>query len=188
MRNKNKNKQKEENSKDDYQYKSYYFTAIKQKSLENFEEVKEFIFREHNWLGIITNKKLKPLDNKIPTLISSWKTNYLSWKNRTYPKLILKYEDLHSDTFQNFKKILNFINDFQKTDITDAKIKQTVDLCNIKNLSKLEDSQGFDEKLLNEKKFFRKGLVDEWKSKLEEHQIKKIEEAFYKEMKELKYL
>ena len=47
-------------------------------SLENFEEVKEFIFREHNWLGIITNKKLKPLDNKIPTLISSWKTNYLS--------------------------------------------------------------------------------------------------------------
>ena len=41
---------------------------------------------------------------------------------------------------------------------------------------------------LNEKKFFRKGLVDEWKSKLEEHQIKKIEEAFYKEMKELKYL
>ena len=28
--NKNKNKQKEENSKDDYQYKSFYFTAIKQ--------------------------------------------------------------------------------------------------------------------------------------------------------------
>ena len=36
--NKNKNKQKEENSKDDHQYKSYYFTAIKQKSLENFDE------------------------------------------------------------------------------------------------------------------------------------------------------
>jgi len=36
--NKNSNKQIEENSKDDSQYKSYYFTAIKQKSLENFEE------------------------------------------------------------------------------------------------------------------------------------------------------
>ena len=34
----NKNQQKEENIKDDYQYKSYYFTAIKQKSLENFDE------------------------------------------------------------------------------------------------------------------------------------------------------
>jgi len=119
---------------------------------------------------------------------SSWRVNYLSWKNRTYPKLILRYEDLHSDTFQNFKKILNFINDFQKTDITDAKIKQAMDLCDIKNLSKLEDSQGFHEKLLNEEKFFRKGLVDEWKSKLEEHQVKKIEKAFFKEMKELKYL
>jgi len=119
---------------------------------------------------------------------SSWRVNYLSWKNRTYPKLILRYEDLHSDTFQNFKKILNFINNFQQIDIVDAKIKQTIDLCNIKNLSKLEDSQGFSEKLLNEEKFFRKGLIDEWKSKLDENQIKKIEEAFYQEMKELKYL
>ena len=100
----------------------------------------------------------------------------------------MRYEDLHSDTFQNFKKILNFINDFKNIDITDAKIKQAMNLCDIKNLSKLEDSQGFHEKLLNEKKFFRKGLIDEWKSKLEEHQIKKIEEAFYKEMQELKYL
>ena len=127
-------------------------------------------------------------DGNLLEFRSSWRVNYLSWKNRTYPKLILRYEDLHSDTFQNFKKILNFINDFQKTDITDAKIKQAMDLCDIKNLSKLEDSQGFHEKLLNEKKFFRKGLIDEWKSKLEEHQIKKIEQAFYKEMKELKYL
>ena len=36
--NKNSNKQIEEKSNDDFQYKSYYFTAIKQKSLENFEE------------------------------------------------------------------------------------------------------------------------------------------------------
>ena len=137
---------------------------------------------------LLDEKNFATNDGNLLEFRSSWKVNYLSWKNRAYPKLILRYEDLCSDTFQNFKKILNFINDFKKTDINDAKIKQTVDLCNIKNLSKLEDSHGFHEKLLNEKKFFRKGLVDEWKSKLEEHQIKKIEEAFYKEMKELKYL
>ena len=127
-------------------------------------------------------------DGNLLEFRSSWKVNYLSWKNRTYPKLILKYEDLHSDTFQNVKKILNFINNFQKTDINDARVKQTLDLCNIKNLSKLEKTQGFPEKLPNEEKFFRIGSIDEWKYKLEEHQIKKIEEAFYKEMKELKYL
>jgi len=127
-------------------------------------------------------------DGNLLEFRSSWRVNYLSWKNRKYPKLILRYEDLHSDTFKNFKKILNFINDFKNIDITDAKIKQAMNSCDIKKLSKLEDSQGFHEKLLNEKKFFRKGLIDEWKSKLEEHQIKKIEQAFYKEMKELKYL
>lgn len=37
-KNKNSNKEEEEKSNDDFQYKSYYFTAIKQKSLENFEE------------------------------------------------------------------------------------------------------------------------------------------------------
>lgn len=36
--NKNSNKKEEEKSNDDSQYKSYYFTAIKQKSLENFED------------------------------------------------------------------------------------------------------------------------------------------------------
>ena len=85
------------------------------------------------------------------------------------------------------QKFFHLIN-HQQIDIVDTKIEQTIDLCNIKNLSKLEDSQGFSEKLLNEEKFFRKGLVDEWKSKLEEHQVKKIEKAFFKEMKELKYL
>ena len=137
---------------------------------------------------LLDDKIFATNDGNLLEFRSSWKVNYLSWKNRAYPKLILRYEDLHADTFQNFKKILNFVNDFQKIDIDDAKIKQTMNLCDMKSLSKLEDSQGFHEKLLSQEKFFRKGLVDEWKSKLEEHQIKKIEEAFYKEMKELKYL
>ena len=85
-------------------------------SLENFEEVKEFIFREHNWLGIITNKKLKPLDNKIPTLISSWKTNYLSWKNKTKNYLLIKYEDLLIDSEKVFVSILTFLKKFLETD------------------------------------------------------------------------
>ena len=84
-------------------------------SLENFEEVKEFIFREHNWLGIITNKKLKPLDNKIPTLISSWKTNYLSWKNKTKNYLLIKYEDLIKDPHTEFSKISKYLENHLNT-------------------------------------------------------------------------
>ena len=119
---------------------------------------------------------------------SSWKVNYLSWKRRSCPRLIIRYEDLISDQYQYFKKILNFINDFKKINIDTLKIKETIELCKLENLSKLEDQVGFDEKLKKEKKFFRKGLVDEWKSQLNKDQIKKIENAFFEEMRELKYL
>ena len=118
---------------------------------------------------------------------SSWRVNYLSWKNRQYPKIIIRYEDLHKDTFQIYKKILNFINTFQKIDINDLKIKNTIDTCKFENLSNLEDSIGFSERLKNNK-FFRKGSVDEWKTELNKNQIKKIEDAFSDEMKDLKYL
>ena len=118
---------------------------------------------------------------------SSWRVNYLSWKNRQYPKIIIRYEDMHKDTFQSYKKILNFINTFQKIDINDLKIKDTIDTCKFENLSNLEDSIGFSERLKNNK-FFRKGSVDEWKTELNKNQIKKIENAFSDEMKDLKYL
>ena len=118
---------------------------------------------------------------------SSWRVNYLSWKNRQYPKIIIRYEDLHKDTFQSYKKILTFINTFQKIDINDLKIKDTIDTCKFENLSNLEDSIGFSERLKNNK-FFRKGSVDEWKTELNKNQIKKIENAFSDEMKDLKYL
>ena len=54
-------------------------------------------------------------------------------------------------------------------------------------MSSLEDSIGFSERLKNNK-FFRKGSVDEWKTELNKNQIKKIENAFSDEMKDLKYL
>ena len=119
---------------------------------------------------------------------SSWKVNYLSWKRRSCPRLIIRYEDLISDQYQYFKKILNFINDYKKINIDELKIKETIELCKLQNLSKLEDQVGFEEKLKKDKKFFRKGLVDEWKSQLNKDQIKKIENAFFEEMRELKYL
>lgn len=118
---------------------------------------------------------------------SSWKVNYQSWKNRSFPKVIIRYEDLLSDTFEIFKKILSFINNFQKIEIDEKKITKTINTCNFKNLSKLEDAIGFGEREKSDK-FFRKGLINEWKSKLNHNQIKKIENALSKEMKDLNYL
>ena len=61
--------------------------------------------------------------------------NYYSWIKSPYPRLILKYEDLKKNEFENFKKILKFIGQFKEIEINDDKIKQTIEKCNFqKNL------------------------------------------------------
>ena len=161
-------------------------------SLENFEEVKEFIFREHNWLGIITNKKLKPLDNKIPTLISSWKTNYLSWKNKTKNYLLIKYEDLIKDPYTEFSKISKYLENHLNTKFDQKKIKRAIETCSFKNLQNLEMEGKFEEGTIDKNnksvRFFHLGPDNDWETHLPNNIRKEIEINFMKEMKELNYL
>ena len=161
-------------------------------SLENFEEVKEFIFREHNWLGIITNKKLKPLDNKIPTLISSWKTNYLSWKNKTKNYLLIKYEDLIKDPHTEFSKISKYLENHLNTKFDQKKIKRAIETCSFKNLQNLEMEGKFEEGTVDKNnksvRFFHLGPDNDWKKILDKKIADEIAAKFEPEMKELGYL
>ena len=161
-------------------------------SLENFEEVKEFIFREHNWLGIITNKKLKPLDNKLPTLISSWKTNYLSWKNKTKNYLLIKYEDLIKDPHTEFSKISKYLENHLNTKFDQKKIKRSIETCSFKNLQNLEMEGKFEEGTVDKNnksvRFFHLGPDNDWKKILDKKIADEITSKFEPEMKELGYL
>ena len=161
-------------------------------SLENFEEVKEFIFREHNWLGIITNKKLKPLDNKIPTLISSWKTNYLSWKNKTKNYLLIKYEDLIKDPHTEFFKISKYLENHLNTKFDRKKIKRVIETCSFKNLQNLEMEGKFEESTIDKNnksvRFFHLGPDNDWKKLLDKKIADEITAKFEPEMKELGYI
>ena len=137
---------------------------------------------------IITDENNVVIDkDKVLTLMSSWKLNYLSWLKSPYPRIIIKYEDLHKDTFENFKKILIFLNKFMKIEINDSEIYKNIKKCSFDNLKYEEENFGFSERVGSDN-FFRKGLVDEWKSKLSRNSIKLIEEKFKKEMIELNYL
>ena len=117
----------------------------------------------------------------------SWSIHAQSWINSSWPKVIIRYEDLHNDPLIYFKSILLFLRKFMKFEIDDEKIKKTIDICSFKNLSKEENESGFVEKHGKEN-FFRKGEVDEWKKILPKNLINKIEQKFEKEMKELNYL
>ena len=120
---------------------------------------------------------------------TSWKIHYLSWIKTTIPTILVKYEDLNLDTFNCFKKILDFLknfNQFNKVEINEEKIKKSIDICKFEKLSNLEKSEGFSEKVNGS--FFRSGKVDEWKVKLTKIQINLIKKSFYNEMQSLNYL
>ena len=108
-------------------------------------------------------------------------------KKINIPKIIIRYEDLIEDPYNNFLKILKFIKQFKKIDIDENKINDVIKKCSFKQVSDNEKKFGFVEKKGKEN-FFRKGLVDEWKVVLKKNLIQKIEKEFYKEMKELKYI
>ena len=84
---------------------------------------------------------------------SSWKINYLSWKNSKYPKLIIKYEELKNNPFDNFKKILNFISQFKLVDVDDQKIQKIIKKCEFENLQNQEKKKVL-KKRVREKNFF----------------------------------
>ena len=161
-------------------------------SLENYDEVKNFLFREHNWLGIITDKKVKPLNNKIPTLISSWKTNYLSWKNKTKNYLLIKYENLLENPYLEFRKISKYLENHLNVKFDEKKIKKAIETCSFRNLQQLETDGKFKEQTVDKQnksvKFFHLGPENDWKKILDKNISIEIENKFKAEMEELGYL
>ena len=83
--------------------------------------------------------------------------------------------------------LLDSIDKIDNIKIDNEKIKNCINLTSFKNLRKIEEEKGFIEKGFGEF-FFRKGKVGDWKEKLNENLVKKIEEKFKLEMKELGYI
>ena len=129
-------------------------------------------------------------NKKVPELVSSWNIHYNSWKQFLSKGngILIKYEDLVNNTEETFIKILYFLKNYINFDIDKDKLMNTLSSTTLSSLRKIEDESGFIEKPKITKNFFRKGLVDEWKTILNKSQIEIIEKNFYKEMKELGYL
>lgn len=168
-------------------------TSIKNHfSLNTYEDAKKFIFDEHRWLGFISHKN-KIGDNKLPTLISSWSTNYQSWKNMSENFLLIKYEDLLMDPDNEFAKIVKFLSSILNIEFNKNIITEAIKTSSFDNLKKLEKSGLFGESVADpksgdKKDFFYLGPKNDWKKLLDNKISKEIEQKFQNEMKELKYL
>ena len=121
------------------------------------------------------------------SLMGSWSSNYLSWKNYKGRKIhLMKYENLVENPKRVFTKMLEYMKSIFPVDIDPNRVRKAVEETAFDKLQNLEDKEGFTEVGMG--KFFRKGKVGEWKEKLDPKLVKIIEDHFRKEMMELNYL
>ena len=168
-------------------------TSIKNHfSIQTLKEAKNFIFNENNWVGIVKNNKDELQDNKIPTLISSWKTNYLSWRKRTKNYLLIRYEDLVKNPNEEFFKISIFLEKTMNKKFSEKKVFNAIRTSSFDNMKELEQKEQFNEFVTdsnNQKvKFFNLGPKNDWKSFLSDEIVEEINFKFKNEMQELGYL
>ena len=121
-------------------------------------------------------------------ILGSWKFHYTSWRDGVpnMPKVIIRYEDLLDNCYNNFYKIIDFLSKILGFEINTEQLKFSIEFSNFEKLQKNEKKLGFFENSGNTN-FFRSGNKEYWKNELSISQIKKIEKEFDKEMKFLGY-
>ena len=155
--------------------------------MKSLDEARDFITNENIWLGINKSEKYKNKSNKVPTLIGSWRVNYLSWKNKIQNYLIVKYEDLLENPQIEFFKISKFVEKLMNCKFNEEKIKNAIETTSFKTLQKLEEKGLFTEQGQGAR-FFNSGPNTDWKTQLDKNIIDEINLKFKNEMVELGYL
>ncbi len=167
-------------------------------SLKNYYELNDnqaysWMIDENNYLYDIHNFKEDGYSDF--QFISSWSTNYKSWKvQKKIPIKIIKYEDLLNETYLIFKDLINFINMTvnNSEQINKDKLKKVIDSTLFDKLRKEEQEKGFAESVLSRDgkrkiPFFNLGPKNDWNKILNIKMVKKIEEVFAESMKDLSY-
>jgi hypothetical protein len=162
----------------------------------SFEEAYEFLSNKKKIIFPLKlgkqNKNPQQIDDF--NFLGNWSEHYKSWKNINFcPVKIIKYEDMLENDHEVFLSILDYLSKFMKISLDKKKINNTIATTKFKKLSHMEDKKGFEESVFSQKtneklKFFNLGKKNDWKRLLDNKIIKKVEQNFGKEMKELNYL
>ena len=119
------------------------------------------------------------------SLFGSWKTNYKSWvSNKTLDTFVIRYEDLISNPFESFSKMIDFLKNKSGLRYDEKSISFSLKETNFRNLSDLEKKNGFNE--ASKTLFFRKGSFKQW-ANLDKKLISNLEENFGDLMNDLNY-
>lgn len=153
--------------------------------LKSYEEAREFLFDDKR---IIHGDFGQP-DFPIATLIASWNIHYYSWKQVQKNYLLIRYEDLIKNPFEEFYKISNYLSNLLGEKFSKNKIENSIQSNSFDRLKQQEKIEGFGEFVNNKNKsFFHLGPENNWKILLNKDLAKEIELKFKNEMKELNYI
>ena len=167
-------------------------TSLKNHFEMSYEESLEFMLNERKF----TYDYFKKNDYSDFQFLSSWEKNYQTWiNNKIFPTLVIKYENLIRQTYEEFKKIVKFIDNLMEKDneFNKNKALNALSSTSFSNLKKIEITKGFSESLVSKMKnekipFFNLGPENNWKNKLDEDFQIKVNEVFKKNLEELYYL
>ena len=144
-----------------------------------------FQFMKDEKRGIINKKDGRYLGFQA---VWSWSINQKTWvENKLFPVLVIKYEDLLNETYNTFRKAIEFINKISNSPKTfdKSKGKNSIKNTSFEKLQRMENDHGFAEAMnkkgTNKKiKFFNLGQKNNYKNLLSQDLIIKMNE-FYKE-------
>tara|TARA_Y100001958_G_C21178311_1_gene508705 strand:+ start:304 stop:1155 length:852 start_codon:yes stop_codon:yes gene_type:complete len=172
------------------------FTSMKNHFSMNDDDIMEMIM--DNQRGLISDEGIF----STYTLISSWANHYNSWsKTNHFRRLIIKYEDLISNSYETFRDIVVFTNTLiNRTEGVDKdKLIKAIKSTDFETLKSKEIKDGLDKSVTSFKKwrkvhkenknlFFNLGPQNNWKKLINKNLSNKIEEKFKEEMLDLGYL
>ena len=165
-------------------------TSISNHYGKNIEEALNFMKDEKR---VLLNKK----DNRYLGFIAlfSWITHQKSWiENKTFPTLVIRYEDLEHRTFETFKKVFLFIKNLtnQKIFFDREKAKKTIVSCNFENMKKLENEMGFPEAVIDKRSkqkinFFNLGKENNFNKLLDKKTLDEMNIIFQDQLRKFDY-
>lgn len=129
--------------------------------------------------------------SRVPEFLSSWDVHCKSWSSFPKNYLLIKYEDLLSDSKTQLNRIVKYLRKFYI--IKDVDIEDIMEKTSFNSLKNLEKNKHFKESITDKKtnakkKFFNLGPDNDWRNLLSFEMRMKVEERFKSTMKTFGYL
>lgn len=123
--------------------------------------------------------------NQLRQWLLSWSLHVDSWVNaKEINVLVIRYEDMKNNPLPTFTTAIDFL----KIQASQEELARALEHASIDKLQQQENESGFREKPAKVQRFFRKGIVGDWKNTLTPAQVKQIIHDHGDMMKQYGYL